>query len=493
MNGEDMERCDNSCRNATLDLFQNDPHNLVGKVGVVLISIMICAGAIGNLVVLLAVVKCPKLQKSYNFIIAALAITDLTFNTVIMPFYADTFLTRRWRYSAVFCKFNTFLGTMVVMASGLHIGLIALNRYVLIVLPHLYQSIACKRAIACQIAFIWLLSFLTVLPGILGWNAVVEYSDQIGRCNYVRSESKLSLYFIFGIGFFLPCIMMAFAYIQVYLAIHHSRKTMMHYDGTTPAQTTRRRESYLRIPLILAHTNRSPASAVHSNNETGNNVTDGCHTDRHNQIDSIQCAGDNRPVHKGGRPNAKGSNTLDAKARKEHDNNETVNNDKLHLLARNATSKPTTYGKRQISMERLELNNLQPQRDNSSSANISPCAPLPSVPASPAGQNPTESDWCSNQPSPRPHLDSTTERLHKRDVHLVHMIFILFLAFALTYLPFTILNTVDQAGEFGREWYMLTSLAFWAGASINPWIYGIMNKQFRDAYRELLCQCRRGN
>lgn len=80
----------------------------------------------------------------------------------------------------------------------------------------------------------------------------------------------------------------------------------------------------------------------------------------------------------------------------------------------------------------------------------------------------------------------------KTDYRSVKMILIVFVAFALTYLPFTLINLADQRSELHRNWYMITSLGFWAESSVNPVIYGITNRQFRAAYRSMIVDgCRK--
>jgi len=69
------------------------------------------------------------------------------------------------------------------------------------------------------------------------------------------------------------------------------------------------------------------------------------------------------------------------------------------------------------------------------------------------------------------------------------MILAVFFAFVLTYLPFTVTNLADQQARLDRSVYMTTSLAFWAGSCVNPFIYGIMNVQFRRAYVSIVVNC----
>jgi len=54
--------------------------------------------------------------------------------------------------------------------------------------------------------------------------------------------------------------------------------------------------------------------------------------------------------------------------------------------------------------------------------------------------------------------------------------------FFLSNLPFVAVHIVDTDYSFNRNWYIVTSWLFWAGASANPIIFGIMNKQFRKSY-----------
>lgn len=73
----------------------------------------------------------------------------------------------------------------------------------------------------------------------------------------------------------------------------------------------------------------------------------------------------------------------------------------------------------------------------------------------------------------------------------VKMIVVIFVAFLLTYLPFTIMNLADEQSVLDRRWYMITSLGFWSGSCVNPLIYGIMNRQFRAAYGSIFLSCRK--
>jgi hypothetical protein len=85
-------------------------------------------------------------------------------------------------------------------------------------------------------------------------------------------------------------------------------------------------------------------------------------------------------------------------------------------------------------------------------------------------------------------ITSTLAHGHNRS-HSLRMIMAVFLAYTVTYLPFSLTNLFDEDSALNRNVYMITSLGFWAGSCVNPLIYGIMNRQFRVAYRSVLFAC----
>lgn len=240
--------------NAT-DLTREDPENLFGKLGSVVIATIIAVGLVGNTQVLVAMAKCRLLRRSYNVFIASLSATDLVFNALILPFFVDSYVHRSWRYTPVLCRFLTHFGAMLVMASGLHIGLIAVNRYVLIVHPSTFRCVSSRAAIAVQVAGVWAVAFVTVLPAIFGeLNAVVGYSDQLGRCNYLRTESRSALTAIFCVGFLSPCAVMIFCYVVIWKTAIRSQGRVGRHQGQTPSKTstTIAGMSSVRCDLIAA-------------------------------------------------------------------------------------------------------------------------------------------------------------------------------------------------------------------------------------------------
>ncbi|KAF6118864.1 G protein-coupled receptor 84 [Phyllostomus discolor] len=66
------------------------------------------------------------------------------------------------------------------------------------------------------------------------------------------------------------------------------------------------------------------------------------------------------------------------------------------------------------------------------------------------------------------------------------MCFVVFLCFALSYIPFLLLNILDARVQAPRVVHMLAANLTWLNGCINPVLYAAMNRQFRQAYGSLL-------
>ncbi|XP_053412731.1 G-protein coupled receptor 84 [Nycticebus coucang] len=69
---------------------------------------------------------------------------------------------------------------------------------------------------------------------------------------------------------------------------------------------------------------------------------------------------------------------------------------------------------------------------------------------------------------------------------VTRMCFAVFLCFALSYIPFLLLNILDTKVQAPRVVHMLAANLTWLNGCINPVLYAAMNRQFRQAYSSLL-------
>jgi len=591
----------------------------MGQVGGSIICLMIVIGVVGNILVLTAIVQSPQLRRSYNAFIASLSVTDLVFNVTVMPFYVDTYIHRRWRFSDAVCRWHTFFGAIVVVSSSLHIALIATSRYHVIVHPNFYARwLSSGVAVVSQIVFVWIIAVAIVLPGIVGvLPTVIGYSDQVSRCSYDRVDSYGALSFLFCAGFIVPCVVMCFCYgmiwrrtMEVGLRVdgYSAFKLLKIHQNGKPVFTSNCPPSVTAIPSVPAAINTEEIKKTEpllsaddkQHPANGDNIIDVCRltseqpSDKNTHADSVteypQGTAENcqdrllsvvdeetisatiDEPHAGDlelndvqltterQITANCSNNTfcnSANDEDDVDNNEQknevpsrrrINFDDHHQLttAPFSTSNSAfdsnhvakyTYKEISKKLEHLEHLPTETQTPNDERIKVVITPPTTSGCAVTASRESSTgvvaSDATDKIRDTEEHLDFSTRsddsclaaaqhihntrhsagmspfrrrlqslevdkrspvRLpsptsHRHRTHSLHMILVVFFAFVLTYLPFTLTNLADQQGRLDRNIYMVTSLAFWAGSSINPLIYGIMNVQFRRAYVSIVMNC----
>ena len=501
--------------------------NLVGYIGAAIIVVILSVGAAGNGTVLISILRFKKLQQQTdNILIASLAVTDLTFNILIMPFYVDTYINQRWRYSHQLCMAETFCGTLMVMSSAYHIALIAIIRYFHIVHPTtIYPKISTKKAICLQITFIWTICALIILPSTLGWQSEVGYSNQIGRCNYIRSESKGSLCLIFVLGFILPCVTMVSFYMLIVKKLERSSWKVNSYSEKRSGREQDGEVRLLLSPpgerrdLELKDMRQGGSQTGHSEEITKTaEPSDDCsekgfcdfvppestrsnlpnagemffEVNKYNEqrLDGISL---NTCVHATDESVINTTAETTNHATKQQEKCERINCDELDNIAASCTNKSVLVAEKPIPLSNNAptLVIKTPQANNNSSTTSASCQPTEDECSAII-----TSDEKRSSPLSHPHppfiILHHSHHHHRHHMKSLRMILVIFVAFVSTYLPFAIINLVDGGSTLAREWYMISSLGFWAGACVNPIIYGLMNSQFLEAYRHVLC-CKRRN
>ncbi|XP_059185667.1 G-protein coupled receptor 84-like [Centropristis striata] len=122
----------------------------------------------------------------------------------------------------------------------------------------------------------------------------------------------------------------------------------------------------------------------------------------------------------------------------------------------------------------VDLSEASTMTANSSAANESPLDIVPSPSATPAPTKATSSGH------------STASGDDKEMTRVTRMCLAVFLCFLLCFVPYIFLNTIDKHGRAPQVVYMISANFTWLNTCINPMLYAVMNRQFRQAYHLLL-------
>jgi len=122
------------CRNGTLTS-QNEPE--FERVGLFCLLLCFClATVLGNVLVVLAVLRESSLHSATNYFITSLAVADCLVGLVVMPFSAiQEAMDGKWIFGADVCDLWHSLDVLASTASILNLCVISLDRYWAILNP----------------------------------------------------------------------------------------------------------------------------------------------------------------------------------------------------------------------------------------------------------------------------------------------------------------------------------------------------------------------
>ncbi|XP_041372115.1 5-hydroxytryptamine receptor 4-like [Gigantopelta aegis] len=138
-----------------------------------MLGIFMAIAFLGNVVLILTIVKTRQLHTRANFFVASLATSDIGVSLLVMPFgiYQQA-SNKEWRLGEVVCLLSTSVDVMLCTVSSLHLLCLCLDRYLAICHPYLLQHVG--KRLTCQIIVAcWVLPiFISFLPIMNKWNTI---------------------------------------------------------------------------------------------------------------------------------------------------------------------------------------------------------------------------------------------------------------------------------------------------------------------------------
>ena len=117
--------------------------------------VIIMISFVGNILVLIAFYRNPRLRKPANYYIIALAVGDIILASFAMPFGCASTILGEWIFGQAICWLQASLATMLGTASLVTLSLIATNRLLTVVYPSIHRRLASKTTILTSIFAAW--------------------------------------------------------------------------------------------------------------------------------------------------------------------------------------------------------------------------------------------------------------------------------------------------------------------------------------------------
>ncbi|VDO37069.1 unnamed protein product [Haemonchus placei] len=198
----------------TIILWEKDSH-----AGLLLILIPMVT-ILGNLLVIISVLRYRALQTAINFLILGLAVADLLVALFVIN---DYFQVQRgeWYIGNLMCDIYMASDVACSTASILLLAIISFDRYRAVSRPIQYsrQSQNVRRVFA-MIGATWVISLLVASPMVFGVNVRPPDANP-HECRFYNAEFSIGSSII---SFVIPCILVLFVYIRILIALKKREK-----------------------------------------------------------------------------------------------------------------------------------------------------------------------------------------------------------------------------------------------------------------------------
>uniref|UniRef100_A0A0A9X0P7 G-protein coupled receptor moody n=1 Tax=Lygus hesperus TaxID=30085 RepID=A0A0A9X0P7_LYGHE len=220
------------------------------------ITIMV-VGLVGNLLTVVALLRCPRVRNVAAAFIISLCIADFLFCAVVLPFAASRFITDTWSHGDFLCKVVPLVRYGNVGVSLLCIAMITINRYIMIAHYGMYTKIYRPFWIACMIIFCWSLSFGMQIPTFLGYWGIYSYDHNLRTCSIMKDRwGRSSKTALFMIAFVIPCMIIVCCYARIFWVVHSSENRMRQHasagSGKDKKEMKSKRNEWRITKMVLA-------------------------------------------------------------------------------------------------------------------------------------------------------------------------------------------------------------------------------------------------
>lgn len=183
------------------------------------ITFMMVLTIVGNILVIIAVLTSRSLKGAQNLFLVSLAAADILVATLIIPFSLANELQGYWAFSSIWCEIYLALDVLFCTSSIVHLCAIALDRYLSISRPVSYGTKRTSSRIKAAIIIVWLISAVISFPPLL----TLDKSEGGEEVCELNNERWYILYSTVG-SFFAPCVIMILVYVRIYqIAKQHTR------------------------------------------------------------------------------------------------------------------------------------------------------------------------------------------------------------------------------------------------------------------------------
>ncbi|KAL0183383.1 hypothetical protein M9458_022758 [Cirrhinus mrigala] len=396
----------------------------------------------GNILVIIAVLTCRSLRGPHNLFLVSLAAADILVATLIIPFSLANELMGYWYFEWFWCEIFLALDVLFCTSSIIHLCAISLDRYLSISRPVQYATQHTPRKIKGAIVVVWLISAVISFPPLVSMNKTQQKNHEGCLQCKVKEDTWYILYSCTG-SFFVPCLIIILVYVRIYqIAKKHTR--------CPPGEP--RQDGAGGVPQGWELQNRKNQGGVDTVNVPNVPSSATSRSDVEPSVESLQQMKHSRRCKDNNEDSS--SSGSDAEVVEGHNANST-NSNVGALAPSHHTSSPTQASRNVI---------ITSKSSQLASSNVKP----------------------AGTPNTR------RKAMIVREKRFTFVLAVVIGVFVICWFPFFFTYSLQAiCPEPCKVPDALFKFFFWIGycnSALNPLIYTIFNRDFREAFKKILCK-----
>ncbi|XP_053679511.1 protein trapped in endoderm-1 [Anopheles nili] len=457
----------NNGSSEAIPLYTGYPRVLLNIATVTCITYMV-VGVPGNLLTIVALVKSKKTRNATAVFIMNLSFSDLLFCCFNLPLAASTFWHQAWLYGDLFCRLLPMMRYGLLAVSLFTILAITINRYIMIGHQRLYQRIYRTKHLCLMVAFTWILGFGSLLPtwhekwGKFGLDVAIH------SCSILPDSQRHSpKQFLFLIAFALPCLAIIVCYARIFYIV---------------------RSTALR-------TMDQPNENLDDSLEDVSSAIINQHGSARECVSPVVPGKDDRSGYSFPSPTPPPLSYINFSQHTEWRFIDSSTENEIFFDSSprgNACLGDVTSANNSVDLGDCNASRIPPSRAGASNLEDGGVKPRSHRYATASGPGVRRNASNVNSRKRKKHLNTSgasimsAGKMSAKDRKLLQMILVIFLAFLVCYLPITVVKLFRPSMQVLN---VVSYLLIYLTTCINPIIYVVMSREYRQAYSDLvLCR-----